>query len=62
MADDKSNRGAQDRIHVSGSEGYEVVYFAEKHGITRAQAEELIRQYGNSRAKLDAEVEKLKAR
>jgi hypothetical protein len=60
MADDKSNRGAQDRARVSGSEGYEVRYFADKHGITMEQAQELIARVGNSREKLDAAAEQLK--
>jgi hypothetical protein len=62
MVDDKSNRGAQDRSRVSGSETYEVEYFARKHGITKEQAEELIEQHGNSPAKLDEAAEKLKSR
>jgi hypothetical protein len=49
VADDKSKRGEQDRRRVSGSEEYEVEYFARKHGITNAQAESLIKQYGNDR-------------
>jgi hypothetical protein len=60
MADDKNNRGAQDRARVSGSEGYEVSYFARKHGITSEQARDLIEQVGNSREKLDEAAEKLK--
>ena len=60
MADDKSTRGAQDRARVSGEEGYEVSYFAQKHGITAEQARELIDRVGNSRAKLDEAAETLK--
>lgn len=60
MSDDKTNRGGQDRSRVSGSEGYEVRYFAEKHGITTEQAQALIREHGNSREKLDAAAERLK--
>jgi hypothetical protein len=59
MADDKSKRGGQDRRRVSGSEGYEVGYFARKHGISRDQAEGLIKKVGNDRAKLNAAAEKL---
>ena len=32
MADDKTKQGQQDRSRVSGSEPYEVEYFASKHG------------------------------
>ena len=61
MADDKTKRGGADRRTVAAGEAYEVAYFAEKHGITRAQAEDLIMTVGNDRAKLDAAAEKLKA-
>ena len=43
-ADGKSHRGEPDRSRVSGSELYEVDYFAKKHGLTRQQAEALIKQ------------------
>ena len=60
MADDKSKKGAQDRARVSGSEGYEVSYFARKHGITSQQARDLIKKVGNSRSKLNEAASKLK--
>jgi hypothetical protein len=60
MADDKNNRGGQDRARVAGGEGYEVDYFARKHDISIEQAEELIRTVGNSREKLDEAVARLK--
>ncbi|MBD3849111.1 DUF3606 domain-containing protein [Bosea sp. SSUT16] len=60
MADDKSKRGSADRRRVAAGEGYEVSYFAKKHGITKDQAESLIKRIGNDRAKLDAAAEKLK--
>jgi hypothetical protein len=60
MADDKSKRGGQDRSRVSGEQGYEVDHFAHKHGITKQQAQELIKEHGSNRAKLDAAAEKLK--
>jgi hypothetical protein len=60
MADNKSKRGGRDRSRVSASEGYEVNYFARKHGITREQAADLIKRVGNNREKLNAEAEKLK--
>jgi hypothetical protein len=42
MADEKTTRGrAQDRDRVAGGEGYEVEYFARKHGITPEQARQL---------------------
>ena len=60
MADDKQNRGEPDRSRVSGSEPYEVRYFADKHGISIEQAEELIRQHGNQREVLDRAAEGLR--
>ena len=61
MADDKNNRGEPDRSRVSGGEPYEVKYFAEKHGISVAEAEKLIRDHGNDRATLDAAAARLRS-
>ena len=61
MSDDKNNRGEPDRSRVSGSEPYEVRYFAEKHGISIAEAEKLIREHGNDRATLDAAAVRLRS-
>ncbi len=60
MTDNKSKRGASDRREVAGEEGYEVNYFARKHGLSRNQAQQLIDQIGNDRAKLNAAAQKLK--
>jgi len=60
MSDDKTNRGEPDRSRVSGSEPYEVEYFASKHGLSQEQARELIASVGNDRAKLDAAAEGIK--
>ncbi|MCP8890147.1 MULTISPECIES: DUF3606 domain-containing protein [Sphingomonas] len=38
MADDKSKTDGRDRSRVSGSEPYEVEYFAQKHGLSAQQA------------------------
>jgi hypothetical protein len=62
MADDKNDRGGQDRARVSGEEEYEVEYFARKHDLTAQQARDLIEKVGNSRAKLDAAAEQLKSK
>jgi hypothetical protein len=50
---------AQDRRKVAGGQGYEVNYFATKHGITREQARDLIKRIGNDRQKLNAAAERL---
>ncbi len=60
MADDKSKRGGPDRRQVAGGEGYEVNYFARKHGLARQQAEDLIKRVGNDREKLNAAAANLK--
>lgn len=60
MSDDRTKKGQEDRSRVSADEGYELRYFAKKHGITVDQAEQLIREHGNRRSVLDAAAEKLK--
>ena len=52
MADDKLNTDIRDRIKVAGGEDYEIDYLVEKAGITREQARELIKRYGNNRETL----------
>ena len=59
MADDPSKRGGRDRAEVAAGEGYEVDYFARKHGITPAQARQLIADVGNDRARLDEAAARL---
>jgi hypothetical protein len=61
MSDNLDKRGTADRSKVAAGEGYEIAYFARKHGITKDQALDLIRKHGNDRAKLDAAAEKMKA-
>jgi Protein of unknown function (DUF3606) len=62
MAEERTSRGRnQDRDRVASGEGYEVEYFARKHGITPEQARALIKEHGNGREVLDREAEKLKA-
>ena len=60
MADDKSKRGGRDRTRVASAQGYEVNYFARKHGITREQARDLIKRVGGDRDKLNEAAGKLK--
>lgn len=62
MADDRSKRTGADRRRVAAGEGYELSYFARKHGITRQQAQQLIREVGNDRQKLNAAAQKMKGR
>ena len=60
MSDDKTITGGADRRRVSGDQGYELRYFARKHGLTTAQAMDLIRRIGNDRAKLNEAAVKLR--
>lgn len=62
MADNKANRGKADRARVSGSEAYEVRYFAKKNKITPEETKELIKKYHGSRAKMTAAVKAAKKR
>jgi hypothetical protein len=55
VADDKSKTDGRDRSRVSGSEPYEVEYFAQKHGLSAQQARDLIAEVG----KLDAAAGKV---
>jgi hypothetical protein len=59
----RTTRGRnQDRRKVAAGQGYEVNYFATKHGLTREQARELISRIGNDRTKLNAAAERLSKR
>lgn len=62
MADNKKNRGKADRARVSGSEPYEVRYFAKKNKITPAMTKKLIKKYRGSRKKMTAAVKAMKKR
>ena len=61
MADNKNNRGAQDRARVSGEDGYELVCFANKHDLSIERARMLIAEIGSDRQKLDEAAEKFNA-
>ena len=60
MADDKSNVGGRDRSRVAGGEDYEVRHFAEQHGLSMEQAEQLIARHGNDREELERAAQQLK--
>jgi hypothetical protein len=49
-----------DRNHVAAGDPNEVRYFGKKHGLTNEQVIDLIKQYGNDRKTLEAEVAKIK--
>lgn len=52
MPDDKSKTDQRDRSRVAAGDEYEVLYMVEQAGITRQQALELIKRYGNDRETL----------
>ena len=52
MEDDKTKTAADRRL-VSGTQKYEVDYFARKHGIAAADARRIIKQHGNDRDAAD---------
>jgi hypothetical protein len=59
MADNKSNRGKQDRARVAAGEPYEVTYFAQKHAITKELALKIIAETKGNREEANAAAEKL---
>ena len=59
MAHDKID-ARRTRSQTRAGQAYGVFYFAEKHGLTLEQAEQLLRKHGNDRATLDREAQKLK--
>ena len=58
MADDKTNRGPQDRARVNLSEEYEVRYWAKELGVSKEELIRLVQQHGNSAEKLRRELGK----
>ena len=60
MTEDKPLRENTDRRRSAGAQGYELRYFARKHGLTTAQAMDLIRRIGNDRARLNEAAVKLR--
>lgn len=59
MSDDKNKQG-DDRRTVAAGEDYEVDDFAQKHGLDREAARELIAKHGDNRKVLDAAAEGVK--
>jgi hypothetical protein len=52
MPDDKTKTDSRDRFRVAGGQDYEIDYLVEKAGITREQARDLIKRFGNDRETL----------
>ena len=47
----------QDRARVAADQDYEVRYEANKEGVSKEELKEAVRQVGNSRKKVEAELE-----
>lgn len=60
MADDTSQRHGRDRSRVAGGQEHELRYFAQTHGLSIEQAQQLIAEHGNSREALEAAVQQMK--
>lgn len=56
MADDKTNRGAQDRSKINLREDYEVRYWTDKFGISKSQLEDAVRNVGSSASAVETEL------
>jgi len=48
MADDRANKGPQDRSRISLTEPYEVQYWADKFGVSKERLSEAVRKVGHS--------------
>ena len=57
MADDKTKTAPQDAQRVNISEDYEVQYWTEKFGCTRAQLEAAVKKVGVLAADVEAQLQ-----
>lgn len=60
MSDETIRPGRTAQAQDRAGAGYELRYFARKHGLTTAQAMALIRRVGNDRAKLNEAAVRLR--
>lgn len=58
MADDKTDRGPQDRSRISVGEDHEVRYWTDKLGISKSQLQEVVRKVGPSASAVEEELRK----
>jgi hypothetical protein len=58
MADDLTNRGAQDRARVNVNEAHEVKYWTGKFGCTEAQLRAAVSKVGVMSADVEKELKK----
>jgi len=52
MADDRTNRGPQDRARINLSEDYEVRFWTSELGVSKDELTRLVDQHGNSAEKI----------
>ncbi|MCB2074334.1 MAG: DUF3606 domain-containing protein [Novosphingobium sp.] len=60
MNNSQTNRSNGNCGRTYAGQGYEVTYFARKHGLTRQQARDIIRKVGHDRSKLNEAAIRLK--
>ena len=56
MADDKSNRGGQDRSRINMSEEYEVRYWSDKFGVSKEELQRAVERVGASANAVEQEL------
>lgn len=52
------NGRAQDRPRVAAGQGHEVRYEPDKKGVSKGKVKEVVKNVGNSRKKVEADLEK----
>jgi len=62
MADDPSKRGMSDRTRINLEQDYEIREAMKQFGATREEIEAAVHKVGNSRADVEAELRRAKAR
>ena len=58
MAEQSKRGRAQDRAKVAGGQKHEVRYESEKTGAARGEVRQAVKDVGNSRKKVEAELKK----
>jgi hypothetical protein len=56
VADDRQQRGPQDRTRINLSEDYEVQYWCEKFGVTEERLREAVHKVGDSTESVQKEL------
>ena len=56
MADDRTNRGPQDRNRINLSEDYEVLYWSDKFGVSPEELRAAVQKVGPSATAVEQEL------